>query len=370
MITGEQSSFITSRYLVPMRKIRFQAILLVFMFSTSLVHAEPVDWLYDVKVPVNARTQTEAETALQRSIEILLMRLTGLASIPGVPEVQTALTNLNTYVKQYEFTKLPPNSPYGEGDALVAKFNSTLIRELIKQAKFPVWPADRPSVLLWLTIHEGSDSELVRDGVPIALELRKRAKERGIELVVPIMDVQEQSMITSSSVNGRFWHDLSVASARYKTEFIAAVSCQKDFFGRFQTFITHWYQGAENFDHSVFRAREELPVNVIDHLVDVLVRQHAIVRDQDEIFRIGIADVSDVKSYAALLKHLSDLDFVDDFVLVSLDNEVFIFDVYTPSSAELFVELVAAFGLLQTVDSPERVIDKNILQLFSWVNPP
>ena len=350
-----------------MRALSVLLALLVFALTANTVRAEPVDWLYDVKVPVNARTQAEAETALQRSIDVLLMRLTGLSTIPRVPEVQTAFANLNSYVKQYEFTKLPPNSPIGNGDALVARFNSSLVRELIKEARFPVWPADRPSVLLWLTIHDDIDSELVRDATPFALKLRNRAQERGIELVVPIVDVQEQQTITSSSVIGRFWADLAVASVRYRTEFTAAISCQKDMFGRYQTFITYWYQGIEHFDHRVFREREDLPVLVVDHIVDVLVNQHAIVREHEEIFRIGVINIESVESYAAVLEHLNDLDFVDDFVLVSLNNEVLIFDVYTPSSADLFVELVDASGLLKIVETEERIIDKKVMQMFSWV---
>lgn len=353
-----------------MLALGLRLLLLQSVFVASLVHTEPVDWLYDVKVPIKARTQQQAEIALPRSVEVLLMRLTGLSNIPMVPEVQDAIANLNTYVKQYEFTKLSPNSPLGTGDALVARFNSTLIRELIKEARFPVWPADRPSVLLWLTIHEGSDSELVSDGDPAALELSKRAQERGIELVVPIMDLQEQTKITSSSVNGRFWTDLAEVSARYSTEFIAAVSSQKDFFGRYRTFITYWYQGTEHFDYRVFKARDELPVNVVDHIVDVLVSKHAIVREQEEVFRIGVTDVNSVESYAAVLKQLNVLDFVDEFVLVSLVNQVFIFDVYTPSSADLFVELVDATPSFKTVDHAEHLVDKKVLQLFSWVQRP
>lgn len=339
------------------------------MFTIESLRAEPVDWLYDVKIPVSERTQAEAEKVLPRCIEVLLMRLTGLADIPRVPEVQTAFANLNTFVKQYEFTKLPENSPIGNGDALVARFNSSLIRELIKEARFPVWPADRPSVLLWLSIHETSESELVRDGTQVALELRSRALERGIELVIPIMDLQEHTKITSSSLVGRFWSDLATASARYNAEFVAAVSCQKDFFGRYQTDITYWYQGTEQFDHRVLRAREDIPVNVVDHIVDVLVTKHAIVREHEEIHRIGVIDVESVESYAAVLKLLNGLDFVDDFVLVSLDNEVLIFDVFTPSSAELFVELVDATDSLETVELEEPITEKKIMQIFSWAPP-
>lgn len=345
-------------------------VLLQCALFASFACAEPVDWLYDVKISVNARTQKEAEIALPRSVEVLLMRLTGLSNIPMVPEVQSAFANLNTYVKQYEFTTLPINSPYGSGDALVPKFNSTMIRELIKDARFPVWPADRPSVLLWLTIHEDSDSLLVSDSEPAALMVNKRARERGIELVVPIMDLREQAKITSSSVNGRFWTDLMEASTRYSTEFIAAVSSQKDFFGRYQTAFTYWYQGTEHFDHMVLRGREDIPVKVVDHIVDVLANRHAIVREQEEIFRIGITEVASVESYAALLEQLNELDFVDDFVLVSLENDVFIFDVYTPSSADLFVELVDSTSSFDIVDSSTQLVNKKVMQMFSWVHQP
>lgn len=347
--------------------IRFALLVLVFVGNT--LRAEPVDWLYDVEVPVNARTQAEAEAGLQRSIDVLLMRLTGLSTIPRTPEVRTAFANLNTYVKQYEFTRLPANSPLGNGDALVARFNSSLIRELIKEARFPVWPADRPSVLLWLTIHEDTDSNLIHDTTPEALELLNRARERGIELVIPIMDVQEQAKIKSTSVVGQFWADLEVASVRYSTEFIAAVSCQKDLFGRYQTSFNYWYQGVEHFDHREYSAREDLPANVVDHIVDVLVSKHAIIREHEEIYRIGVINVTTVESYAAVLKHLNGMDFIDDFVLVSLDNEVLIFDVYTPSSADLFVELVDATGSLKTTDREDRVLDKKVIQLFTWVPP-
>ncbi len=350
-----------------MLRIRLPLVLLVFVFTIDSLRAEPVDWLYDVKVPISERTQSAAEKALPRCIEVLLMRLTGLANVPRVPEVQAAFANLNTFVKQYEFTKLPVNSPLGRGDGLVARFNSSLIRELIKEARFPVWPADRPSVLLWLTIHETSESELVRDATPVALELRKRALERGIELVIPIMDLQEHTTITSSSLVGRFWSDLAIVSARYKAEFVAAVSCQRDLFGRYQTDITYWYQGTEHFDHREIRAREDIPVEVVDHIVDVLVNKHAIVREHEEIHRIGVRGVSSVESYAAVLKLLNGLDFIDDFFLVALDNEVLIFDVYTPSSPKLFVELVDATDSLETVELEEPITDKKVMQLFSWV---
>lgn len=353
-----------------MLTLRLRLILLQCVLVSSLACAEPVDWLYDIKIPVNARTQKEAESALPRSVEILLMRLTGLSNIPMVPEVQTAFANLNTYVKQYEFTTLPINSPYGSGDALVPKFNSTMVRELIKDARFPVWPAERPSVLLWLTIHEGFDSQLVSDGEPTALVLSERARERGIELVVPIMDLQEQAKITSSSVNGRFWTDLKEASTRYSTEFIAAVSCQKDFFGWYQTAITYWYQGTEHFDHIVLRERQGIPVKVVDHVVDILANRHAIVREHEEIFRIGISEVASVESYAALLKQLNEFDFVDDFVLVSLENDIFIFDVYTPSSADLFVELVDSTSDLEIVDDSTLSVRKKVMQTFSWGHQP
>ncbi|MXZ43885.1 MAG: DUF2066 domain-containing protein [Gammaproteobacteria bacterium] len=352
-----------------MHRFCIQFAVLAFLLVGNALRAEPVDWLYDVEVPVNARTQADAEVALQRSVDVLLMRLTGLSTIPRTPEVQTAFANLNTYVKQYEFTRLRANSPLGSGDALVARFNSSLIRELIKEARFPVWPADRPSVVIWLTIHEGTDSKLVQDTTPEALELLNRAQERGIELVIPIMDLQEQAKVKSTSVVGQFWGDIEVASDRYKTEFIAAVSCQKDLFGSYQTSFNYWYQGVEHFDHREFSAREDLPVNIVDHIVDILVSKHAIIREHEEIYRIGVIDVTTVESYAAVLTHLNGLDFIDDFVLVSLDNEVLIFDVYTPSSADLFVELVDATGSLKTTDREDRVIDKKIMQLFTWVPP-
>lgn len=352
-----------------MRALALPLVFILFTLVPDTLHAEPVAWLYDVEVPVSERTQVAAETVLPRCIEVLLMRLTGLANVPRVPEVQAAFASLNTFVKQYEFTKLPVNSPLGSGDALVARFNSSLVRELIKEARFPVWPADRPSVLLWLSIHETSESQLVRDSTPVALELRRRALERGIELVIPILDLQELNTITSSSLVGRFWSDLAIASARYQAEFVAAVSCQRDFFGNYQTDITYWYQGTEHFDHRVFRVREDIPVNVVDHIVDVLVNKHAIVREHEEIHRIGVMDVASVASYAEVLSLLEGLDFVDDFVLVALDNEVLIFDVYTPSSAELFVELIDATGALETVELEEPITDKKVIQLFSWVRP-
>lgn len=346
---------------------RYLLILFAFALAGSPLHAEPVDWLYDVQVPVSERTHIAAEQALPRCIEVLLMRLTGLANIPRVPEIQAAFLNLNTFVKQYEFTKIPVNSPLGSGDALVARFNSSLVRELIKEARFPVWPADRPTVLIWLSIHETFDSELVRDGTPVALKLRERALERGIELVLPIMDLQESATITSSSVVGRFWSDLANASVRYQADFVVAVACERDFFGRYQTNITYWYQAAEHFDHRVFPAREGIPGDVIDHIVNVLVKRHAIVRKHEEIHRIGVQDIANVASYAGVLRHLNDLDFVDDVVLVSLDNDILIFDVYTPSSAAMFVELVDATLELKKVELQEFKTEKKIMQLFSWV---
>ncbi len=343
------------------------ACILVFCFAAPAI-SEPEDWLYEVTVPIQARTQTEATEALDKSFQILLIRLTGFTDIPRSTLLIDAERNINVYLSQFEFQSL--NSVhYEESDALVARFNRNSVRDLLRRAQLPIWMSDRPNIVLWLTQVGDDHDSVLQDSDEISSLLHQRAEERGVGLVLPLMDVHDLKLVRSSSVNGRFWVDIAEASSRYANDCIVAATILDDALGRPWIHATTWYQGEEKFNTELVEDFSQVPLQTLDLVVDQIARDYSIDRTQEAVYRIGFSEVRSVQTYGTILKSLNSYDFIDRHEVVSFHDGFIVFDVHTPTSQDLFLQLMSEQKVTPT-DVVGKLGSNEVIQSYLWVNEP
>ncbi len=329
------------------------------------MHAEPVEWLYDVEVRVASRTQASANAALQTAMRTCLMRVTGQVEVAESLAVRNALMDPASYVQQYRFAT-SVNSEGDDNDVLVAHFDHELIQELTKEAGLPIWPSDRPSILLWMSIRGRLESEMVGANTQVGNIVLQRAKDRGIKLILPLMDLSDRQLINTSTVDGQFWLDIEQASKRYATDLVVAGSIRENILGGARLHLTVWMK--ESAISSVMEIDDESNAlqQGVDKIANLLASRYALDRDLQNVIRVRVDEIRTIAAYAGLLKHISEQDFIDGMDVVSYSNGLLEIEVTTPSSSDRLVDLMTPYGkLVPRTPQLEESSDSGVLD-FLW----
>lgn len=348
------------------RSLKVFVLLMVVSSSQQLV-AEPLEWLYDVEVEVPTRSPAIAESAIRNALKICLMRVSGLKEIEETDVIRSALEEPSAYLLQYRFETL--KDPTGiERDVLEANFDKKLIMELTQRARLPIWPADRPSILMWMSVRSGSSSTMLRTGTSEGVRVAQRARDRGVELVLPLMDLTDRQLLNASSIDGKFWFDVREASNRYSTDLTLAVSSHENVFGAARLYVTVWFQDKRESSIIDNVQAEAAGIVALDQAVDFLTDRFSIDRAIQHILSIQVSNIDTIRSYSELLRYLERQEFVDRLEVASYLDGVIELEIYTPSEAKRFATLVNPDLLVEeTLPSGEELSSDPLS--FAWQGP-
>ena len=181
--------------------------------------AVTVDGLYVSTVPVETRDRPERQEAFKQALSVVLVRMTGARSIEGYAELDTLVETAGRYVQRFEYSDNPGAAlPY----LLRVSFDGKALERAITDRGLPVWGQDRPGVLVWVGVAErGSRYLLGDDGAqPARAQLDQVAADRGLALLYPVLDVEDQSRVKFADISGGFHEAIREASRRYRPEAI------------------------------------------------------------------------------------------------------------------------------------------------------
>ncbi|MGL5280991.1 MAG: DUF2066 domain-containing protein, partial [Plesiomonas shigelloides] len=98
----------------------------------------------------------------------------------------------------------------------------------------PVWNHDRPAIMLWLVDNRGNNSAgerrimLDQEYSAAREQLRQVAMERGIPLLLPLGDLEDNMAVSASDVYGNFINPIAAASLRYQPDAVLVASLNND----------------------------------------------------------------------------------------------------------------------------------------------
>lgn len=175
---------------------RFFVLILIMTGTTCVAMNSDEQLLYSASVPVLSQSIDERTEAAKEGLKQVFIKLTGTSSIfdsnPGIAqEVQRAAYYLQGF--DYELASLSASQ-----HTLHLHFNAAEINTLLAKEHISIWQGKRPVVLVWLTYQGPHDDEIIsEDSVDELLpQLRTLADERGLPLVLPLMDTQELSYLS------------------------------------------------------------------------------------------------------------------------------------------------------------------------------
>ena len=199
--------------------LRALAVVLVLtaMAGGAPVRAEVA--LYEADVVWREGDPATREEAFRRALQQVLVKVTGLRYLGESAEVEVLVENAQALVQQYELRTATVSS----GGAIVqeprlwVRFDEAAVDRLVEDGALPVWSRPRPSLLVWLVARRDGIQRVAgsEDDEGIAEILRQGAASRGVALVLPLLDLEDQGL----SGPPELWIDaeeqIRAASRRY-----------------------------------------------------------------------------------------------------------------------------------------------------------
>ena len=290
-------------------------VIVVFCFllfwGTSLSAVE-VENLYQVKVGIEDQSSQKRWGAFVQGFKEIVVRRSGSEDVLSSPEVQKAYSKVSAYVQRFEYE--PINDAEAEFPLnLDLRFEPRLIDQLIQEAGMPIWGSNRPLTMLWLAVEENFNREVIRESEefkPLLESINEQAKRRGIPIIFPLMDLEDQLTVTKSDVWGMFTTPIQEASVRYASDSIIAgkISQLGENWNARLVYINQGEESRIEFNESSI---EGVYSTLINQLAEVLCEKYCVVEQlqTDQL----VMQVSNVKSFAevkALQNYLDSLSSI------------------------------------------------------------
>ncbi len=335
-----------------MNVIGFSAILLfsITLFYPHIAEAVIVSGLYETEVPVSDQSVSSMKKNMAAALSAVLIKLTGdrwISSRHGVVEL---LSDADQYVQQFEY-RTKETKKDARQFTLWARFNSTSLDNVLRDAAIPVWGRERPSTLIWLAVDDTIGRRLIGlgDVSGYAERMDLRAKNRGIQLTHPLLDLDDTHQLRVSDVWGDFREPVLAASRRYHTDVVLA--------GRLEAIApeswqAHWsvYIGGQTISWVTRRNSAGAALDEgVAGLADALAKRFGQVgrHTQTGEIEILVHEITDYQQYSRVLNYLESLNAVSDVQVSAVNHSSVAYVLTVQADATVIARSV---GLGQTLE--------------------
>jgi hypothetical protein len=275
------------------------------------------------------QTAKERTEAMKSALIEILSKVSGKPGLATAPEIAPELDKASNYIQQYRYRKIPEKS-YLNTEAAVGsqiiwmRFDKKAVDKLLQKNNLPVWGRTRPSTLIWLAVEQDGARYLVGSNAQeeIRFNLENGAKRRGIAMLLPLLDLEDQQKVTFNDVWSNNQEPIFQASARYQADAILVGHMS---LAANDTWQGRWilYEGGQGLSWNGQGAYvSELLDGGIVGTLEILGSRYAQVYDNSApgSFDIAITDIQSLDQFAKVSKYLESLEQVKDLYPTHIDN--------------------------------------------------
>jgi hypothetical protein len=310
--------------------IFYNWLLLVLTLSLcSSASAESVSNLYEAEVPVSGQGAAARAKGIKDAFAGVLVKVSGDSGLLANPDIAQLLNKGSGLVQQYRYKSLSSFSAEAGEDGpdrlLWARFDARAVNRLLRSSGIPVWGETRPSMLIWLGQEEGARRYLI--SLDREADLKQRlsavADSRGMPLIWPLMDVEDQKAVLISDLWGGFEENIRQASERYQPDVILVgrlskrgrMSWRGEWILYLPDKINRWQTHAES--------KHQLASEGIGQAVDALALRFAPQQVSQGVtsLRLRVHGLTRLADFAMVQDYLHSLAMVDRVDLLSAESE-------------------------------------------------
>ncbi len=362
------------------KSISLLAMVVLVSFCPFFVRAEMVDGLYEGQAIVASQSTQERRETARALLAQVVVKVSGSYAALEHDTVRHALTKAHRYIQQYSYSSKTIEAsetvekieqPTGESVQshssgtleilneqntieqaptktvyeLSIKFIPGMVYGLLREAGLPIWPNNRPSVLVWLVVEsESGERYFVNDADQSGVydKLVQAADNRGLPLVTPLLDLQDQMEIDEDDVWGLYHNMIRGASSRYQVDVVLVGRLKQRASGSWHgTWMmldddTMVYEGTtDNVDGAMAFA--------IDRIADGFAKLYAIVpsADGDSTVLMQVDNITNFVDYVGVTSYLGRLAPVRDYVVMAAVGETLFIKLKTEGYFQQLQEAIA-----------------------------
>lgn len=351
----------------------------VFVISSVLIFVlgsfgdvlanDSVARLLQAEVEVNDQSSAQRQRELPNLFQEVLVRASGTTEVTNHSIVRNELSSVNDYLLQFAYRR--------EGDStfLQASFDEQRIRQLLQRAGYPLWSGERPQLLLWLA--ENSPSRGIRlvsrsEEREFLTALYSESQRRGIQMLMPLMDLEDQLAVGPRDVWGRFQREVMRASERYP---IAGVVSAR-------MFPVEGSEGVETlkleaivivgereFNETVNASSEaELASAFVNQVIDRVAKVFIGSDDgEQETVRVRFSGFADIAQLLAAEQLLLQQGQVNQVHLSRYQQGMLEFVVQVRGSAELLVQALAFERRIEAIPMHSDSGNNQVVLEYRWL---
>jgi uncharacterized protein len=300
------------------RIAEFGVLLLAVLLFAGPAGATRVPGLYGADVDATGASGSGLDAAFDAALGQVLVKLTGLPDGADPAKRKRLFPNPAALVQKY--TVQP-------GNRLRVEFDPTAMRRALDSAGLPLWDIDRPLVIVWLAIDGGEDARFILpDGaaadpqlagdtlVEFQQALQGVARERGLPLVLPLLDANDITRVTFADVRDEVREPILAASERYGAEAVLI--------GRSGSLDIN----AETVRWTLLAGEEEASwegtvASGPAEAAAVLSRQLATYADAGGARRVIVTGIDSFPQYGSLLQYFRSLPIVERASISRVDGQ-------------------------------------------------
>ena len=374
--------------LVIRRSILLLAAIVVFCFDA---HAVIVEGLYSATVPVQDQSENKRRQAIKQGLGDVLVKLTGSRTVLADPGVQGILHQAQKHLVEYGYVDQPPVSQINrqlgdlpgsqdgdqvEGlvgnqddsliepqignhvenltppDEIVAprinlnvSFQASAIQALLRELFLPIWPADRPVVMVWLVADtpEGYDFVDLADAGELAASLEEALKRRGVPFKSPLYDLQDYMALTPQQAWQGSDEQVQKASRRYGIDHwlvlrVNNTTNQADE----ANYMARWFLGGSG-ESSSGSVSEPSISELIDAAIGGAIDQYSLAftyraGQLGETTQLLITNIDSYGDFYAVMEMLQSLEVVNSTQVNRIDKDQLYLNLVTEGNIDVLVQ--------------------------------
>lgn len=283
-----------------------------FLWLTSA--AQALNY-YHSRVPVDGQSTSQRNKAAKAGLIEVLARVSGKTDIDQVIELNPAFANAASYIDQFQY-ELERNQ-WGESEEFLSmSFSPQVVENILKRAGQPFWPTNRPKALLWLVEDQPElGKQLINsEESDMLLSIMAAADRRGVPLMLPLLDLDDQLAISADQVWELDEQALLEASQRYAVDTILVGRYSQTSAGKWWGTWQFFHRGDSQFYELKQDDLNEFGALAIAPLANYLANLYAITPNAEgqSLYVMQIRGVENFADYRGVVSYLENLAAVTD----------------------------------------------------------
>lgn len=354
------------------------SLLLVFLFFGTIgtAVAVTVEELYVAEILTQSQTPLQRTRDAQKGLTQVIKRLSGTSNFADNAFIAAAIRRPDNYYSEYSYSAveqaIPDTAQTGspqeqetglnaeeEGESsqrIRIRFEPNLVSKLLRDAGLPFWGSNRPNVLLWIALGDGSSRQFLNETGMDAfnIELKRQAKLRGLPVYYPLWDLEDTAGLSLAEIWGSFLDRIDAASARYQPDTILTARVQQESSGLWSINWNVKLEQRWQINAVDIGTKQQLAASMIDQIAEEFSRRYAVDSSQ-QYLQMTIEGINSVESYALASRYLESLSPVVEVNVVSVEDDIVRYLLSTEGRQDQLVGVIELDQRMTLLDSDESV---------------